>query len=69
MKLLLDQGLPRSTRDLLRHYGHEVTHVGDVGLACNRLRFSLQALTTLSRGSRYTPLASIIRWALEAIML
>ena len=34
MKLLLDQGLPRTTRDLLGQFGHEVTHVGDVGMAC-----------------------------------
>jgi predicted nuclease of predicted toxin-antitoxin system len=33
MKLLLDQGLPRSAAALLRAAGHEVDHVGDVGLA------------------------------------
>ena len=33
MKLLLDQGLPRSTVLLLRNVGIEAAHVGDRGLA------------------------------------
>jgi predicted nuclease of predicted toxin-antitoxin system len=33
MKLLLDQGLPRSTVGLLRAAGLDVVHVADVGLA------------------------------------
>jgi predicted nuclease of predicted toxin-antitoxin system len=33
MKLLLDQGLPRSACARLREFGHEVVHVGDVGMA------------------------------------
>ena len=33
MKLLLDQGLPRSTLVHLRNTGIESAHVGDVGLA------------------------------------
>lgn len=33
MKLLLDQGLPRSTVTYLQNYGIEAVHVGDRGLA------------------------------------
>jgi len=33
MKLLLDQGLPRSACARLREFGHEVVHVGDVGMS------------------------------------
>jgi len=33
MKLLLDQGLPRSTVIYLQNYGIEAVHVGDRGLA------------------------------------
>src|SRR5215469_10579082 len=33
MKLLLDQGLPRSTVLYLQNYGIEAVHVGDRGLA------------------------------------
>ena len=33
MKILLDQGLPRSTTSVLRASGHDSTHVGDIGLA------------------------------------
>ncbi|MCC6665466.1 MAG: DUF5615 family PIN-like protein [Polyangiaceae bacterium] len=33
MKLLLDQGLPRGACLLLAKLGHDVLHVGDVGLA------------------------------------
>ena len=33
MKLLLDQGLPRSACATLREFGHEVVHVGDVGMS------------------------------------
>jgi predicted nuclease of predicted toxin-antitoxin system len=33
MKLLLDQGLPRIALALLRAAGHEVNHVGDIGMA------------------------------------
>ncbi len=33
MKLLLDQGLPRSAVEVLRQAGVEAMHVGDIGLA------------------------------------
>ena len=33
MRLLLDQGLPRSTVRLLRRSGVDVVHTGDIGLA------------------------------------
>jgi predicted nuclease of predicted toxin-antitoxin system len=33
MKLLLDQGLPRSTVNHLKHAGIEAVHVGDIGRA------------------------------------
>jgi predicted nuclease of predicted toxin-antitoxin system len=32
MKLLLDQGLPRSAAVLLTRAGHDTVHVGDIGL-------------------------------------
>lgn len=32
MRLLLDQGLPRGSCELLGRHGHDVVHVGDVGL-------------------------------------
>jgi len=31
MRLLLDQGLPRSTVEFLHKAGFEATHVGDLG--------------------------------------
>ncbi len=33
MKLLLDQGLPRSAADLLRSEGHDAVHTGEIDLA------------------------------------
>jgi len=33
MKLLLDQGLPRSAAEILRGGGHDVVHAGEIGLA------------------------------------
>lgn len=33
MKLLLDQGLPRSTAELLRTAGHDAIHTGGIGMA------------------------------------
>jgi predicted nuclease of predicted toxin-antitoxin system len=33
MKLLLDQGTPRSTAELLRNAGHDAAHTSEIGLA------------------------------------
>jgi predicted nuclease of predicted toxin-antitoxin system len=33
MKLLLDQGLPRSAAELLRQAGRDAVHTGEIGLA------------------------------------
>ena len=33
MKLLLDQGLPRSTAEILRAAGFDVVHTAEIGLA------------------------------------
>jgi len=40
MKLLLDQGLPRSTVEKLRLIGIESIHVGDIGMAAAPLSAS-----------------------------
>ncbi len=32
MHFLIDADLPRSTKDLLQRYGHDVTDVRDIGL-------------------------------------
>lgn len=47
MKLLLDQGLPRSTAALLCQAGIDTLHVGDIGHACSEDAVILQfALNT-----------------------
>jgi predicted nuclease of predicted toxin-antitoxin system len=51
MKLLLDQGLPRSTAALMTAGGIDTVHVGDVGLAAASdvaiLRFGLETGRTI----------------------
>ena len=42
MKLLLDQGLPRSAAVLLRERGTDVIHVGDIGMGAASDRDILQ---------------------------
>src|ERR1043165_3590539 len=32
MRLLLDQGLGRGCADVLRHFGHDAVHVGELGM-------------------------------------
>jgi predicted nuclease of predicted toxin-antitoxin system len=33
MKLIIDQGLPRSAVEVLRAAGHDAVHVGDLGMS------------------------------------
>ncbi len=35
MKIILDQGLPRSAVRLLQERGHDVLHTGDCGMSCS----------------------------------
>ena len=42
IKLLLDQGLPRSTATILRERGFDATHVGEIGLAAAEDRLILE---------------------------
>jgi len=35
MKLILDQGLPRSSVRLLQEQGHDVLHTGECGMSCS----------------------------------
>ena len=46
MKLLLDQGLPRSTAALLRQSGIDAVHVGEIGLS------AAEDITILEEGRR-----------------
>jgi predicted nuclease of predicted toxin-antitoxin system len=36
MKLLLDQGIPRPTADLLRAAGHDAVHTAEIGMATSK---------------------------------
>lgn len=80
MKLLLDQGLPRSTADLLCRAGFDAVHVGDIGHATstdasilelaqieNRILITLDAdfHTILALSGALSP--SIIRIRIEGL--
>lgn len=49
MKLLLDQGLPRSSAQHLREAGYDVVHVGEIGLAHAADATILEAASTEQR--------------------
>ncbi len=80
MRILLDQGLPRSTALLLTTAGFDAVHVGDIGLAAasdpeslDRARAERRVLVTLDADfhailatSRATE-PSVIRWRIEGL--